>query len=144
LPWQGIKAPTKKERNESILLKKMHTSPEDLCRGLPDEFLDFYQICQRLKFSEQPPYPDLQRLLECAFEKREFENDLAFDWSCCSDSNDSSSIGEPVVADCSEATHSRSRDCLGADLKRKVGDAETAARIDIPRSVSKQSRIQPT
>jgi casein kinase 1 len=144
LPWQGIKAPTKKERNDSILLKKMHTSPEDLCRGLPDEFLDFYQTCQRLKFNEQPPYADLQHLLEGALEKRDYENDLAFDWVCSSESNDCPSVGEAGAADLSEATNSRSRENLSADLKRKVGDAEAATRMDIPHSVSKQSRIQPT
>lgn len=109
LPWQGIKAPTKKERNDIILSRKMQTSPDDLCIGLPDEFLDFYHICQTLKFHEQPPYAELQCIFYDALAQRSYTNDLAFDWVRCSDSNDSARVEEETVADHSEATNSNSR-----------------------------------
>ena len=35
LPWQGMKAKTKKIKYEQILEKKHSTTTEQLCRGLP-------------------------------------------------------------------------------------------------------------
>jgi len=35
LPWQGLKAATKKQKYERISEKKMSTSIEDLCKGYP-------------------------------------------------------------------------------------------------------------
>jgi hypothetical protein len=38
LPWQGIRAKEKKEKYEKIKEKKLNTSEEELCEGLPSEF----------------------------------------------------------------------------------------------------------
>jgi hypothetical protein len=35
LPWQGLKANTKKQKYERILEKKISTSTEMLCKGFP-------------------------------------------------------------------------------------------------------------
>ena len=35
LPWQGIRAKTKKDKYQKIMEKKIAVSPEDLCTGLP-------------------------------------------------------------------------------------------------------------
>jgi serine/threonine protein kinase len=35
LPWQGLKAATKRQKYEKIAEKKMSTSVEELCRGFP-------------------------------------------------------------------------------------------------------------
>ena len=37
LPWQGLKAQTKKQKYERISEKKMATSIESLCKGFPGE-----------------------------------------------------------------------------------------------------------
>ncbi len=37
LPWQGLKAATKKQKYESISEKKLSTPVEVLCRGYPSE-----------------------------------------------------------------------------------------------------------
>ena len=39
LPWQGLKAATKKQKYERISEKKMSTPVEVLCRGYPSESL---------------------------------------------------------------------------------------------------------
>lgn len=39
LPWQGLKAATKKQKYEKISEKKMSTPVEVLCKGYPSEFL---------------------------------------------------------------------------------------------------------
>jgi casein kinase 1/casein kinase I family protein HRR25 len=38
LPWQGLKANTKKQKYQRILERKQATHPEQLCRGYPTEF----------------------------------------------------------------------------------------------------------
>lgn len=42
LPWQGLKAATKKQKYERISEKKMSTPVELLCRGYPSEYLMLY------------------------------------------------------------------------------------------------------
>jgi casein kinase 1, delta len=37
LPWQGLKAATKRQKYERISEKKMGTPIEELCRGYPGE-----------------------------------------------------------------------------------------------------------
>lgn len=37
LPWQGLKANTKKQKYERIMDRKMSTSTEQLCKGYPCE-----------------------------------------------------------------------------------------------------------
>lgn len=41
LPWQGLKANTKKQKYERILEKKAETSIETLCKNFPGEH-EFY------------------------------------------------------------------------------------------------------
>ena len=38
LPWQGLRAGTKRQKYEKISEKKMSTSIEQLCRGYPCKF----------------------------------------------------------------------------------------------------------
>jgi serine/threonine protein kinase len=45
LPWQGLKAKTKKEKYEQIKDKKLNTSLEELCVGFPEEFAQFMLYC---------------------------------------------------------------------------------------------------
>lgn len=35
LPWQGLKAATKRQKYERISEKKMQTAIEELCKGFP-------------------------------------------------------------------------------------------------------------
>jgi len=39
LPWQGLKAATKKQKYERISEKKMSTSVEELCKNFPRKFI---------------------------------------------------------------------------------------------------------
>ena len=38
LPWQGLKANSKKQKYERILERKIATSTEMLCKGFPGKF----------------------------------------------------------------------------------------------------------
>ena len=56
LPWQGIKAQTKHEKQQVIMEKKMSTTTELLCHGLPNEFQLYMQMVMDLGFEEKPNY----------------------------------------------------------------------------------------
>ena len=56
LPWQGIKAKTKSERQILIKEKKLSVTTEELCKGLPKEFLSMINIIKGLRFEEKPNY----------------------------------------------------------------------------------------
>lgn len=45
LPWQGLKAATKRQKYERISEKKMSTPIEVLCKGYPCKFLFFFHRC---------------------------------------------------------------------------------------------------
>ena len=62
LPWKGLKASTKKEKYEKIKQKKISTSLDSLCHGLPDDFKKFIQYARDLKFEDKPDYSYLKDL----------------------------------------------------------------------------------
>lgn len=56
LPWQGLKATTKKQKYQRILERKQATHPDLLCRGFPSEFRDYFVHCSSLGFEDRPDY----------------------------------------------------------------------------------------
>ena len=80
LPWQGLKAQTKKEKYDGIRDKKMDTSIEELCFGLPEEFALYMNYCRKLKFEERPDYAYLRKLFKDLFYRMVYEYDYIFDW----------------------------------------------------------------
>jgi serine/threonine protein kinase len=56
LPWQGLKATTKKQKYQRILERKQATHPEQLCKGYPVEFRDYFAHCLSLGFEDRPDY----------------------------------------------------------------------------------------
>ncbi|KAK4169011.1 casein kinase [Cladorrhinum sp. PSN259] len=82
LPWQGLKAPTEREKYELIMQKKMSLSGEDLCDGvLPDEFATLINYARSRGFHDKPDYPYLHGLFRHLFEARGFHDDSVFDWT---------------------------------------------------------------
>jgi len=80
LPWQGLKAKTKKEKYDKIKEKKVNTPFDQLCKGLPEEFLQYLNYCHSLKFEEKPDYGYLRKLFKDLFIKKGFEYDYLYDW----------------------------------------------------------------
>lgn len=62
LPWQGLKAATKKQKYDMISEKKMSTPVEVLCRGYPSEFGTYLNYCRSLKFADKPDYSYLRKV----------------------------------------------------------------------------------
>merc|ERR1712172_51447 len=56
LPWQGIKANSRKEKYEKIAESKANISAEELCRNSPKEFISFISYCRNMKFDYRPDY----------------------------------------------------------------------------------------
>ena len=81
LPWKGLKARIKKEKYEKIKQKKISTSLDSLCQGLPDEFKKFIQYIRDLKFEDKPDYSYLKDLINQIKEKNKLQFDYGkLDW----------------------------------------------------------------
>jgi casein kinase 1 len=85
LPWQGLKAPTNKQKYEKIGLKKQTTSIQELCYGFPIQFSQYLTYVRNLKFDETPDYDYLIDLMNKATisigEKPETDYErMHYDW----------------------------------------------------------------
>jgi len=67
LPWQGLKAATKRHKYENISEKKMSTPIEVLCKGYPTEFVTYFQYCRSLRFDDKPDYSYLRKMFRDLF-----------------------------------------------------------------------------
>ncbi|KAJ8560114.1 hypothetical protein K7X08_004172 [Anisodus acutangulus] len=81
LPWQGLKAGTKKQKYEKISEKKVSTSIETLCWGYPTEFASYFHYCRSLRFDDKPDYAYLKRIFRDLFIREGFQFDYVFDWT---------------------------------------------------------------
>jgi hypothetical protein len=88
LPWQGLKAGTKKQKYEKISEKKMSTPIEVLCKNYPSEFASYFHFCRRLRFDDKPDYAYLKRLFRDLFIREGGDNShqltSCYWFACCS------------------------------------------------------------
>ncbi|XP_072014227.1 casein kinase I-like [Amphiura filiformis] len=81
LPWQGLRAATKRQKYEKISEKKMSTPPEVLCKGHPAEFAMYLNYCRSLRFEEAPDYMYLRQLFRILIRTLQHQYDYSFDWT---------------------------------------------------------------
>ncbi|UYV75959.1 CSNK1E [Cordylochernes scorpioides] len=81
LPWQGLRAATKRQKYERISEKKMSTPIEELCRSFAVEFANYLHYCRSLGFDEKPDYTYLRQILRNLFHRQGFTYDFIFDWN---------------------------------------------------------------
>ncbi len=81
LPWQGLKAATKKQKYDRIMEKKMTTPTEILCRGFPNEFAIYLNYTRSLRFDDKPDYSYLRKIFRDLFVREGFQYDYVFDWT---------------------------------------------------------------
>ncbi|XP_004297828.1 PREDICTED: casein kinase I-like [Fragaria vesca subsp. vesca] len=82
LPWQGLKAGTKKQKYDKIREKKMFTPIEGLCKSYPSEFTTYFHYCRSLRFEDKPDYSYLKRLFQDLFIREGYRSDdYVFDWT---------------------------------------------------------------
>ncbi|KAG9410199.1 Casein kinase I isoform delta [Aphanomyces cochlioides] len=113
LPWQGLKANTKKQKYERIMEKKMNTPIEVLCKGYPAEFRAYFEYTRALRFDDKPDYAYLKRLFKELFFRKGFQFDAMFDWTVLNLQNgrrerdgSASASGAPVPAPAPPAINS--------------------------------------
>jgi len=80
LPWQGIPVKNKEERYRKIMEKKIETSPEELCQGFPEEFINYIHYTRNLEYEQDPDYGFLKSLFLNVLKKEGFIVDCYYDW----------------------------------------------------------------
>ncbi|KAK1809306.1 casein kinase I [Friedmanniomyces endolithicus] len=60
LPWQGLQAHGRGEKNRAVMEKKMATSVEQLCEELPEEFAQYMQEVKDIPSGVRPHYDELR------------------------------------------------------------------------------------
>lgn len=80
LPWQGLKAPTNKQKYEKIGDKKRTTAASVLCEGLPKQFAEYLDSVRSLPFEAEPAYEEYRMLLLSALDDMGVSCDGDFDW----------------------------------------------------------------
>ena len=81
LPWQGLRAATKKQKYEKISEKKLATKIDVLCKGCPEEFATYLNYTRSLRFDDKPDYAYLRKLFRDLFSKENYSYDHIYDWT---------------------------------------------------------------
>lgn len=102
LPWQGLRANTKKQKYQKIMEKKMATPIDLLCKGFPDEFRIYFEYCRALRFADKPDYSYLRRLFKDLALRNDIDYDGNFDW-CMLDAQ-AAATSAPAPAPAAAAT----------------------------------------
>ena len=81
LPWMNLEIKKNlKERVNEVLKLKKRIKLENLCKGLPEEFIDYIKYCRKLEFEQEPNYNYLRNLFISILIKENQKNDLNFFW----------------------------------------------------------------
>ena len=82
LPWISEDSFKSDIQNKvKILYKKKNSStPEIICKGLPEEFAEFVRYTRNLKFEQRPNYDYLKNLFIYILIKNQQKNDFNFFW----------------------------------------------------------------
>lgn len=126
LPWQGLKAATKKQKYDRIMEKKMTTPTEVLCRGFPNEFAIYLNYTRSLRFDDKPDYSYLRKIFRDLFVREGFQYDYVFDWTVYKYQknaavNQNKDKAEGDAAGTAAATKQTSRRLPGADTTQTGG-----------------------
>ena len=78
LPWQGIRAESKFEKEQKIMNAKMKVSSEDLCEDLPEEIYNILEYVRSLSFYADPDYYFI--LSELSYVIEGSAGGLLYDW----------------------------------------------------------------
>ncbi|KAL7663125.1 non-specific serine/threonine protein kinase [[Candida] zeylanoides] len=81
LPWQGLKAVTKRQKYDRIMEKKISTPNDVLTQGLPREFAEYMTYIKKLRFDDKPDYSYLRKIFRDLFKRENYRYDYVFDWT---------------------------------------------------------------
>ncbi|KAI0789817.1 CK1/CK1 protein kinase [Abortiporus biennis] len=80
LSWTRNGVPKDDAAHTRLKRAKQAATPEELCKGLPEEFEEFLKYCRRLKFAECPDYEYWIEEFRCLAEAKGYPPDDAFIW----------------------------------------------------------------
>lgn len=80
LPWQNIYAKNKEQKYAQILHSKQKVNTEQLCLGLPNEFMTYFNYVRNLGFTSKPDYKFLKQLFLTMMKNNDYKMDYEFDW----------------------------------------------------------------
>lgn len=80
LPWMGIKAKNEEERYDKIAEIKESLNLNEVCKGLPIEFMNFLNEVRALRFAETPNYAAYKAMFRDLFMRLGYEFDYKYDW----------------------------------------------------------------
>jgi len=120
LPWQRLKAKTRRGFNSKVMHKKMNTPIDILCRCLPIEFATYLNYCRDLHFIEKPDYNFLRQSFRKLFIRKEYFDDIQFDWTVLT--NKCSSRSKKMIKEYTDGSirkqkHTSSKDTSSKDTK---------------------------
>ena len=75
-----MKIADKKEKYEIIKEKKEEMPLKELCKHMPNQFIEYMEKVRALKFEERPDYDVLRQMFKELFYDQGFEYDYNFDW----------------------------------------------------------------
>ncbi|KAE8688454.1 Casein kinase I isoform epsilon [Hibiscus syriacus] len=131
LPWQGLKAATKKRKYDKICEKKVSTPIEVLCKSHPVEFASYFHYCHSLTFDQLPDYGFLKRLFHDLFAREGYEFDYIFDWTIIKYQQAQKSRSQPQLSPTPGGSSSRP---LPAGVDNHQGGFNATYSTDINRS----------
>lgn len=77
----NLKSYNQNDKYEKIKEKKISTTSEVLCKGLPSEMAIYLDYVKKLKFEEKPNYDMIRELFRNAFQKMNYTLDHIYDWT---------------------------------------------------------------
>lgn len=81
LPWLNHSIDTFAKGYWHIQRTKLATSIEELCQGVPQEFMRYFQYIRELGYDEEPNYGYLRSLFSIIAVRYRYMLDLAFEWN---------------------------------------------------------------
>ncbi|KAI7994634.1 Casein kinase 1-like protein 3 [Camellia lanceoleosa] len=142
LPWQGLRAATKKQKYDKICEKKLSTPIEVLCKSHPVEFASYFHYCHSLTFDQRPDYGFLKRLFRDLFTREGFDFDYVFDWTILKYQNTQRTKTEPRSSTLQPVSGVTNNRVMPMDLDKHQGgnDASHSAEATARRGSSSFAR----
>ncbi|CDF37725.1 casein kinase I [Chondrus crispus] len=97
LPWQGLRAATKKQKYQKISDRKVSTSINELCKNYPPEFATYLRYCRSLRFDDRPDYAYLRGLFRDLYLREGYADDSIFDWTLMKNQDGSGASANPAA-----------------------------------------------
>ena len=80
LPWQNLKAKSRKQKLRRIYKIKKYLKPEKMCENLPTEMAEYIKYVRTLEFEAKPDYDRLRSYFDSILIRIGTVNDMRFSW----------------------------------------------------------------